>query len=170
MKPDQKQVIGQTSADVTQLVEILAAAKMGDFISYKHMTRMIGRDVTVYRHLLASARRIALRDYNAVFAPVLGEGIRRLDNVETVELCPEGRRKRIRSQVRKGSRELAAVSYEALPEEQRRKHNVGLAMFGGLYLGTSRKTLKAIASKVDNDKTPDQGELMKLIGWMSDDD
>lgn len=162
-----KPVIGQTSVEVKQLVELLAATKIGDLLGYDAMTKAVGRDVQKQRHMLDSARRIAMRDHRCVFAPVINEGLRRLNDVETVEICSEVRRKRIRTQARNGVRELSTVTYDALPKEKQSTHNVGMAMLGALYVGSSRGEVRRLAAKVENDRPPDADGILKMVGWRS---
>jgi len=162
-----KPVIGQTSVEVQELVKMMADTKIGDVLSYKAMTKAVGRDVQRRRSMLDSARRIAMRDHRCVFAAVVNDGLRRLDDVETVEICTDVRRKRIRTQARNGLRELTTVQYEALPESKRMSHHVGIAILGGLYAGSSRSEMKRLAHKVENDRIPDAEGVLKMVGWSS---
>lgn len=164
---NERPVVGQTSVEVQELVDLLAACAVGEVLLYTTLTKAIGRDVQVHRHLLDSARRIAMRDHRLVFAAVAAVGVRRLSDVETVEICTEVRRKRIRTQARNGMRELSTVKYEALDRPKQIAHNLGLALFGGLYVGASRATAKKLARQVENGEQPKAGDLLRLIGWKS---
>jgi hypothetical protein len=162
---DDKRVIGQASAEVLELVAMLAKTHVGEMVTYRHMTRTIGVDVVVRRHLLASARRILMREHNMVFGCVMNEGLKLLDCVEVVDITPEERRKRIHQQAKLGIRELATVKYEALPPEKQAAQNVGLALLGALHTGSNRATVKKLEHKVANGKLPDSLDVLKVIGW-----
>ena len=165
---NEKRIIGQTSLEVLELVEYLKAAKVDVLITYRQMSKTIGADVVVRRHILESARRILMREHRMVFGVVMSEGLRLLDAVEVVEMEPENRRKRIRTQAKLGIRSLTTVDYDKLPEDKKVQQNVGMAMLGGLHIATDRSSVKKLEKKVSQGN-PDSGGLLKVIGWEKDD-
>jgi hypothetical protein len=168
MDDTSNRVVGQTSVEVNELVEILAAVPVGETIAYRDMSRKLGIDVIVCRHILESARRIAMREHKAVFATQTSFGLRRLSDVETVTICPESRRKKIRQQAKNNLRELSTVDYQKLPQEKQISHNVGLAFAGAVYVSTERASVKKLEHKIANGEMPDVDGTLKLIGWTSD--
>jgi hypothetical protein len=49
--------VGEASIDVRQLVERMKNTACGEVVGYRELSQLIGRDVTVHRHLIESARR-----------------------------------------------------------------------------------------------------------------
>jgi len=68
----------EISPDVSALAEALRRVSPGSLITFDALSKTIGRDITRCRHLLVSARRIAARDYGAVFGSERGAGYVRL--------------------------------------------------------------------------------------------
>ena len=163
-----QRIIGRSSIDAKALADALRKIAVGTTVDYKALTLAIGRDVTVHRHLLESARRIVMRDDNMVFGTVLNIGLKRLDDVETIAYVNQHRRKRIRSQAKKAFRELATVKYADLPRESQVSHNAGLALFGALHSGTENKHLSGLEEQVSNNKLPDTSGVLRLAGWTTE--
>ena len=162
---DDKRVIGQASAEVMELVAMLVQTPVGGVVTYRDMTRQIGVDVVARRHLLASARRILMREHRMVFGCVMNEGLKLLDCVEVVDIAPLERRKRIHQQAKLGIRELTTVKYDELPPDKQAAQNVGLALLGALHAGSDRAAVKKLEHKVANGKLPNSLEVLKVIGW-----
>lgn len=95
----------EISPDVAALVETLRAVSPGEKIAYDDLSAAIGRDVRKVRHLIDSARRIAQRDYGAVFANEMGFGYARLTTDQLPDVGATARR-RIRSTARRGLKAL----------------------------------------------------------------
>ncbi len=161
--------IGEASSDVRLLVERMAKVGAGETASYRELTQLIGRDVTVHRHIVESARRILLRDHNMVFRAVINEGYRRLEDAQVVDVVNTDRRQRIRKQARYAVRELSSVNYDKLSQDKQLKHNTGMAMFGVLIQATDASSIKKLQERVTNagGKIDVKGTL-QLIGWLAD--
>lgn len=159
--------IGQASSDVQQLVERMKQTETGVVVGYRELSQLIGRDVTVHRHLVESARRILLRESNMVFRCVMNEGYKRLEDAQVVEVVNVDRRKRARRQMKLAVRELSTVDYDKLAPAQQNKHNVGMAMFGVMLQSSSAASMKKLQEKVANagGKIDVEGTL-KLVGWL----
>lgn len=164
----EQNIIGRSSIDAKALADALRQVAIGETVEYKALTQAIGRDVTVHRHLLESARRTVMRDDNMVFGTVLNVGLKRMDDVETIAYVNQHRRKRIRSQAKKAIRELSTVKYAELPRESQVSHNAGLALFGALHSGTENKHLAGLEAQVSNNKLPDTSGILALAGWISE--
>ena len=163
-----KPVIGQRAIETAVLVKELRAVQVGATITYRALSMACGVDVLARRHLLDSARRIAMREHRVVFSAEISTGLRRLSDVETVTLMPELRRSRIRSQAKMGIREIATVDYGKLPADKQLAHNVGLAVLGALHMASDRATVRQIEHQVANGKLPEMDGTLKLIGWVSE--
>lgn len=161
-------VVGQSAVETADLVKLLMQVEIGATVSYMELSKAVGVDVQVRRHLLDSARRIAMRDHNAVFAAEVSVGLRRLSDVETVTLIPESRRRRIHSQAKRGIREVATVDYARLPADKQIAHNIGMAVLGALHMGSDRSAVKKMEHQVANGKLPELDGTLKLVGWLSD--
>lgn len=161
-------VVGQSAVETGELVKLLMRVSVGETVTYTSLSKAVGVDVQARRHLLDSARRIAMRDHNAVFAAEVSVGLRRLSDVETVTLIPESRRRRIHSQAKRGIREVATVDYARLPADKQVAHNVGMAVLGALHMGSDRTAVRRIAHQVENGKLPAMDGTLKLVGWLSD--
>jgi len=159
--------VGEASIDVRQLVERMKNTACGEVVGYRELSQLIGRDVTVHRHLIESARRILLRDHNMVFRCVINEGYKRLEDAQVVDVVNVDRRKRARRQMKLAVRELSTVDYDKLPAQQQTKHNVGMAMFGVMLQSSSAASMKKLQEKVANagGKIDVEGTL-KLVGWL----
>lgn len=164
-----KPFIGEASADVRLVVEHMKKVSPGDTVTYQELTRLIGRDVTVHRHICDSARRILLREHNAVFRAVMNEGFRRLEDSQVVDVVTVERKQRIRKQAASAIREISSVNYQRLDKDRQLRHNTGLAMFGALIQATGRASVKKLQERVANagGKIDAKGTL-KLIGWLGD--
>lgn len=159
--------IGQAQNDVQKLVERMKQTPCGEIAGYRELSQLIGRDVTVHRHLVDSARRILLRVDNMVFRCVMNEGYKRLEDAQVVDVVSVDRRKRARRQMKLAVRELSTVDYDKLPPPQQTKHNVGMAMFGVMLQASSASSMKKLQEKVANagGKIDVDGTL-KLVGWL----
>ena len=161
-------IVTQAGIDARELAARLQKSKVGELVEYRELTTLIGRDVTVHRHLLDSARRICMRDHNMVFRSVLCKGVRRLDNAETIDVVSVDRRKRIRSQSKKAICELSTVQYDQLERSHQISHNAGLAMFGAIHQSTETTHLRDLEAQVSNNLIPDMRGTLQLVGWISD--
>lgn len=170
MKEENKRpFIGEAGNDVRLVVEAMRKVSPGETVSYRELTQLIGRDVTVHRHICETARRILLREHNMVFRAVMNDGFRRLDDSQVVDVVNVDRKQRIRRQAAHAVRELGTVNYQRLDKDRQLRHNTGLAMFGTLIQATGRASLKRLQERVANagGKIDAKGTL-KLIGWLGD--
>lgn len=111
------------STATAMLVELLATTPDGQLLTYAEMARATNRDIAGKdRHVLTSARRIAQRDYGAVFSPVVREGLRRL---MPGEFAAEGRRKvaLISRAARRAGKSLDAAPRERMTADERLEHD-----------------------------------------------
>lgn len=166
---NKKPFCGEASIDVQQLVNRMKQMAPEELVTYKELTQLIGRDVTVHRHLTDSARKILMRDHNMVFRSVINEGLKRLADCDVVDVVLDDRRKRIYRQAAVASRELTTVDYARLGSDKQTRHNTGMALFGALYQATSKTAVKRLQQRVANaGGAIDNSGILRLIGWLSD--
>ena len=153
----------QLSVDVQILAEMLRATAVGEIVSYAVMSAKIKRDVQgKARHILASARRMVLRDA-IVFDAVTGVGVKRLSDSECVQTWPKTL-KHVGRSVRRASRIIACAKYEGLSNADRVQHNGGLAVmgtFGHMAKPVHVKSLESRAGGLEPIALSDTLEMFK---------
>lgn len=137
------------SIDARMIYERLEKAAVGEVVTYAELTALIGSDVqTSARGYMDTARRIAHRDKNMVFASVHGVGLKRLDDMEKVK-TGEGYLNKIRRTARRAARVVVSVdNYDALPNDLKVKHNAYASMFGAVAQFSGRGTQKRLEGAV----------------------
>jgi hypothetical protein len=141
------------SIDTQTLERLLEKAQVGDVVSYKELSEAIGRDVqNGANHLLYSARARLQRDQQRVFAPVMGQGLKRLDDAAIVGTTTTAMHK-VRNLARRQQQTLSCVAdFDALPNDAKVKHNVALSVFGVLATVTTDKSMRKLEGRVTNGK------------------
>jgi hypothetical protein len=146
--------IPELSVDTQILERLLVGAAVGDVIGYGALSAAIGRDVqNSARHLLMSAQRRLQRERQMVFAPVVGVGIKRLDDAGIVGVG-ESIMARTGRSARRGIQKLACATYESLPNDLKVKHNAMLSAFGVLAHMTKSKTLRQLEGVAEKASQP----------------
>lgn len=138
--------IPELSVDTQTVERLLLAVTVGEVIEYSVLTNAIGRDVQAdARHIADSARQRVLRSHRAVFEPVVGIGLKRLDDRGIISLGPSCVT-RIRNMAKRGAQKLTAVNdFDALPNNLKLEHNVRLAQLGAVrHISSSKSTEKLI--------------------------
>ena len=129
---EQKKTIQEMSADSRAVYQRLGKCKVGDVVAYQELSTLTRRDVQGKdRYIMETALRNSLRD-GRVFGCVRAVGIKLLADGEIVaeaEAIPG----RIRRLSRRASRKLMAVrNFDALPNDQKARHNTLLSVFGAI--------------------------------------
>lgn len=140
--------IPEMSGDARLLFERIATMQPNDQLDYAECSKIIGRDIKGCPHLLASARRKALRDLRIVTEAVVGVGIRRLADATIVETVGEMTRKRIRHMANNGVRKLTAVGFDGLTSEQKIKHNAELSQLSAVRAFSKENVTNRLESKI----------------------
>lgn len=113
----------ELSADVRAVADMLAAAPVGEVVTFGAMSAAIGRSITTCRHVLASARNVALRENGAAFLSERSIGLRRMSAERATETVGSTARAHIRSTARRAKRTLIGATNgvnDLPPEAQRR--------------------------------------------------
>lgn len=121
----------------------------GEVITYADLSDALSADVLGLRHLVTRVRD-DLKSAGYLFEVVKNVGYRRMTDVEISTVVPASRRRKIRSQAKRGAQDLAAiVKPEDLTEQQRTAALIGLSLFGAIAAITTHKAIKAIAANVE---------------------
>jgi len=150
-----KRAIPELSIDTQTVERLLAEAAVGEVVAYSTLSASVGRDVqNGARHILKSAQTRLLRDREMVFAPVWGQGMKRLDDAGIVGTGVSTLR-RVHNLARRGGRTLAAVhDFEALPNDQKVKFNLMAAQLGMLTYVTSGRIAKKLEAAAGKSAAP----------------
>jgi len=134
----------QLSADTRFLMQRLRSLPIGGTITYEALGQEIGRKVHGGLPALGSARRILLRDDNMVFDVIMGEGLKRLNDVEIVGTSHRTAKK-IKRAAQRGVRTLTAVGdFSALPREAQMRHTAAVSVFGVIAEFTKEPNIEKI--------------------------
>lgn len=123
------------------LRDFLASMAIGDFVSYRQLSDIIGSSVVGATPSLQSARRSLLNARSMVFEVRRGEGVTRSRDIEIVD--GSGRDvKSIRRKARKGVRKLRSVSnYGDMPKQYQNTHSARVAVLSTLSEMAKRSTV-----------------------------
>ena len=137
------------SYDVQQLVELFAAAKPGDVVTYQQVAQLgIDHTTPKGRGRIYSARRIVQQEKQAVFAVVEKVGYVRLRPDEIIKTGAESVAKIRRESVR-GMKRLACAEYDKLSDADKRKHDATASHLGILAECSRPQVAAKIKAKVD---------------------
>lgn len=157
--------IPDRSASTWAAVRLLAAAQVGEVVTYEALTKVIGRDAQhAGAHHVRSARFVVKREHAMVFACVVNVGVKRLPDDEKIAEA-RGRLRRSASQAREGLRSLACVDdFSALTPEMKIQHNTTAAQLGAIRAMATSKTAKRLEAKIgDQLQRLSPGETLKLM-------
>jgi len=137
------------SIETKQLLERLMKAEVGELITYKEMTEIVGRDIQKNGSgIMYSARRKALNDCQIVFITIANKGIKRASDEEIANSGASVIHK-IRRASHKGKKILHAVNdFSALTNESKIHHNATASFLGAIELMTKPKKIIALEKKV----------------------
>ena len=140
--------IPEMSIDTKLILHRLQKAEIGDVITYKELSEIIGRDIQAEaRGCLLSAMRSCLA-IERVFGTVRKVGIKRLTDRELAGIG-EGIRSHISRVARKAMKKMTLVSsFDSLSNEEKIRHNTSVSMLGAIGHITSSKAIRALENKV----------------------
>lgn len=143
--------IPELSVDAQVLAKRLEQLKVDETVSYAELTALIKRDVrNGARHVLATARRIVLRDRKMVFECVCKLGVKRLNDSDIASIHEHSIR-HIHKTARNTSRKQLCADYEKLTNEEKVKLNSGLSFMGALSIMTTRPKIKQLENRVSEE-------------------
>ena len=140
------------STETRQCKERLKQAEIGETVTYKELSDLIGRDIQEYRNPLSSARHALIRDHGIDFCCITGVGVRRLSDKEVV-LSADYARKKIRKTSNREMKRLmnCVENFEALPVDLQKKHNSEISAFLAMRHFTKESSLRKIQDKIGGD-------------------
>lgn len=154
------------SLDAQLLYERLVKAAVGELITYEELSAIVGRDVRNDCYsALGTARDIAKGD-RIVFDCVTNEGLKRLDDAQTVSAGAEYI-SRAKNAAKRGARIVAASRYENLGPADRVKHNTTLSVLGAMELFGKPSSVAKVEKQItqaDQNGRLSLDDTLKLFG------
>ena len=162
-----KQAIAKISVDAGLLIGALAGVEVGAEISYAALGAAIGRQVNGSSGALQTARNRLKRDHGIVFSPVVGQGLKRLSDVEKIGAAAAHVEAAHRT-ARRGMLILGTVVFEDLPAEETTRFHTAAAHLGTLEQMTTTRVARRIAARVEEKAQPlaiaeATGEFLKSL-------
>jgi hypothetical protein len=145
----------QRSEKTQRLINALRYLEKGTTVTYQDLSRIVEMPITARDGSLTTARRVLLRDHNAVWNCVKPKvGIKRLTDAEIAERLPQWWLTGARNKLRKGGYEADAVQTPALSLDQLARFSVDCIQrhlaFDALSR-TTRNRLEQVARGSSND-------------------
>ncbi len=113
----------ESSEDVKKIVgHLINCSLNGTIALYEDLEKLVP-NILEYRYKLDSALRIVLNNHGYMFKCVTSVGYRPVENNGKVQAIGATRFNRIKSQVRKGQKELKTVEYAALETKEKINFN-----------------------------------------------
>lgn len=149
-----ERAIPELSVDTQTIERLLMDVPVDGLITYATLSTAIGRDIqTRARHILQSACRRVLREKQIVFAPIMGKGLKRLNDSGVIGIG-EAAIASIGRKSRRTVKKLACANYDALKPSERSQHNVLVSQLGVLAHITSAATQKKLEESAGHEKLP----------------
>lgn len=151
MKPETepKKTIAELSVDTQLVIKRLKKCAVGESVSYKELSDMIGSNVQgKARSHLQSARNNVLRDDRMVFECVENVGVKRMSDGEIVETAPTYAMNRIRNTAKRCVRKLSCAEYDKLSRDEQVRFNASASLMGALHQLSKTSALQIVAPKV----------------------
>lgn len=120
------------SPDARAIADLLINCPIGELVTLAAASEAIGRDITACRHVLATARRVAMREAGAVFTTEPRAGLRRMSPERATEVIGPNARRHIRKTASKARRALVAATEGAnnLTDEALRRRAAEISSLG----------------------------------------
>jgi hypothetical protein len=118
-----------------------------EIVTYEELEKAAGVDVRQKRHILQTARAIAIREAGVDYATVNKQGIMLLDSTGVVGVGESviGRVRRCTTKVLK---RLAWVEFDTLSESDKIRHNANASFIGVMRILTGKSSRKRIEGAV----------------------
>jgi hypothetical protein len=142
-----------TSFEARALADLLLQAREGDLLLYTDLEAAVGRDLRKQRYLLATARRIALREGQCVFRAVTRQGLRRLCNHE-LPAIGEARRQHIRRTGSRAMAELECARFGTLLPQEATKVLAYISVMGAIAALSHATTVSQVTRVIANAEMP----------------
>lgn len=153
--------IGTTSVDAKLVYEHIKKLNPGDTVTYLQLSQIAGRNITKHRHILETARRMALREDGIVFDCISKVGIKRLSDSEIVAVETVRPLKRIRSAIRNGAKRINCA--KNITNDERVKANATLSLFGTLHEFSKPSAVEKVSREGGGVLVP-VGRVLEMFG------
>ena len=146
---DKTKTIPEAGVDSRLAYERLIKAELGEVVTYDELSRLVRRNVQADgRHVIETARRMAQREDQIVFECVRNVGLRRMLDGEIAQLGRPAIRS-IRRKARRTVRKIACISdFDALKNEEKDSHNIGLCVLGVVAHCLEPRRVKKLGHKL----------------------
>lgn len=144
LKKPATRTIGTTRLDSQTIFEKLKTLQVNETISYQELSELTGRDIVRHRHILVSARNMALRE-NIVFDVITNYGIKRLSDSDVVRIESVRPLYRVKSAMKNGIKRISCA--QEISNEERIRVNASLSLFGTINLFSKPKAVDRIVAE-----------------------
>lgn len=156
-------MIHQKSTDTKIIENVFAECKVGDVVTYDDLSKAIGRDVRKFASgAIQTAKKTMLKDHSMVFGTVRNVGFQRLQDEQIVDTF-DNDRLRMQRIAKTSLGKLSTVKFDALNEDQKKRHVAASAQAGALAMFSQKSTSKKIESSVQSTSTMAIGDTLKLF-------
>lgn len=143
----EKKTMFEMSIDTRMLYDRLKVVDVGEIVTFRQMSELLGRPVEGATSNLQSALH-RLEGERLAFANIKGVGYQRMDDVAVVNTA-ESAREGIRRKAKRAIKRLVCVrEFDSLPNELKIKHNAALSGFGAIASIMSPGRVKALEEQV----------------------
>jgi len=142
--------IHEVSAGARLIHARLAKANVGDVVTYEELSKAAKVNVLQHRGLIKTARNLARRQHNMIFSPVIGVGLKRLDDVGIAKDVHRDK-KSIHRKAERSIRKVECVQdLAAMPAKDRTDLLVTASCLGAIAHASHGRTAKKLESKVQD--------------------
>lgn len=137
----------EMSIDTRTICDRLKTVAIGEVVSFKQLTELLGRNVAGSCSNLQSALH-SLEGDGIAFANIRGTGYQRMDDIAVVNTL-ESSREGLRRKAKRALKRLTCIGdFEKLPNDKKITHNAGASFLGAIYSMTSRSRVKSLEERV----------------------
>lgn len=152
----------ERSANTAMIYQRIGQMQIGDLLTYKELSDILGEPVDGSNSHLQSARDMAVRYDGIVLENVRTVGYKRLSDTGIVHDTDRDM-KSIGRKAKKATRKLESADYAALPLNEKHKFNVRSSILGVLRAASSRRREKRIMNKTEPDQKLLQSETTGFL-------
>lgn len=160
------EIMSRSAAEAAMIVERLLKCTVGEVVSYKELTRLIGRDVQDKGRvaLLRAQRDLWRGEAKAVFGTVMRVGVKRLSDDEIAKLGPAAIR-RIHKLAQRVDEKMACVQDVAkLSADTRTALISGQSFLRAIAQAATLPHLKQVAELVEDSSKPlPMGRVLEVL-------
>jgi len=142
--------INEISAGARLLHARLAKVSIGEVVTYEELSKAANVNVLTHRWLLMTARNLARRQQSMIFSPVLGVGLKRLDDVGIAQDVRRDRKAIHKKTVRSLRKVECVQDLAAMPAKERTDLLVTASCLGAIAHASHGGTMKKLEGKVQN--------------------